>query len=514
MKMASKTLFNTKLAPAATSTNKAGGQAYNYSDEHKLCQYVVTSTFGNLYYASAQEQLDEVKKLVANVSPQLIAKAAVYGHEVGNMKDVPAFLLASLISMGHVDLFRAAFPRVITNTKMLLNFVQIIRSGQTGRRSFGSVARQAIRDWLTSKTPQQLLSASIGYSDPSLADVIKMVHPSPRNSEQSSVFAYLLGKDVDTLPDDIQYFEDFKRNPVDYLDVPKVPFQALSNLNLTTEQWKNVGRNMPWNTLRMNLNTLARHGVFKDKDFVKEIAAKLRDTTLIDKVKVFPYQLYTAYQNIVDVPNSISVALQDAAEYAVKNVPNLGEVACCIDLSGSMHSPVTGNRPGATTKTMCVDVAALVASCIVRKNPDAKILAWASLCTEVKVNPKDSILTNAQNFARVQVGGGTCAQLGMAYLNHVNWKGDVVIYVSDNQSWIGSAYSGTPLANEWKKYKSKNKSAKLVCIDITPYGTSQVPDDNSVLNIGGFSDNVWPVIENFVKGSNDHFVQTVQSITL
>src|SRR5690606_2478119 len=123
-KMANKKLFTSTPVSRVKPTshvNAAGGKAYEFSAEHALCQYVVTGTFNNVFYASADEQLEKIEALTDKVRPELIAKAAVYGHEHGGMKDVPAYLLAVLAARGEIDLLRKAFPKVITNVKMLLN---------------------------------------------------------------------------------------------------------------------------------------------------------------------------------------------------------------------------------------------------------------------------------------------------------------------------------------------------------------------------------------------------------
>ena len=50
------------------------------------------------------------------------------------------------------------------------------------------------------------------------------------------------------------------------------------------------------------------------------------------------------------MPREVREALQDAMEIAIANVPAIdGKVYVCPDVSGSMHSPVTGHRKGATT---------------------------------------------------------------------------------------------------------------------------------------------------------------------
>ena len=76
-----------------------------------------------------------------------------------------------------------------------------------------------------------------------------------------------------------------------------------------------------------------------------------------------------------DVERVIEDALHDAVEASVANVPELsGDVHVFVDVSGSMRSPVTGHRAGATTAARCVDVAALYASSVLRKVRSAHVV--------------------------------------------------------------------------------------------------------------------------------------------
>ena len=100
-----------------------------------------------------------------------------------------------------------------------------------------------------------------------------------------------------------------------------------------------------------------------------------------------------------------------------------------------MHSPVTGHRTGATTAVRCIDVAALVAAAVLRKNPRAEVIPFESNVVEVRLNPRDSVMTNAEKLAKLPCGGTNCSA-PLAFLNQRTAKGDLVIYVSDNESWI------------------------------------------------------------------------------
>jgi 60 kDa SS-A/Ro ribonucleoprotein len=522
--MANKKLFNSvsNRGPVTNTVNQAGGVAYELSNESALAQYVVTGCLNQTYYASADEQVDKVLELAGKCSTEFVAKAAVYGHRVARMKDTPALLANVLANRGEEGLryLELVFPQVISGTKMLRNFVQILRSGRCGRKSFGSATKRFINSWLANQEAEALFRQSVG-NDPSLADIVKMSHPKPKNKAQEAFYAWLLGKDYQTryLPKLIKEFESFKQGKSEV--VPDVDFRMLSNefARIGAEGWKEFARKGGWNFLRMNLNNLQKYGCFADKDFVKEVTTKLADEKLVRIANAFPYQLLTTFQNVqAEVPTSIKLALQDAMEIATTNVPKLeGKTAVCIDTSGSMGSFITGNRGlGATSKTTCVDVAGLMAASIVRVNPDTDIVPFDTAVRLVDFNPRDSVMTNARKFARN--GGGTDCGSALRYLNGNNWKGDTVIFVSDNESWYTPsnsalvAYYGrkTGMVSEWQILKKRNPKAKLVCIDIQPGSTTQVPDDKSVLNVGGFSDAVFEVVANFVNGDSQDFVKVIK----
>ena len=59
-------------------------------------------------------------------------------------------------------------------------------------------------------------------------------------------------------------------------------------------------------------------------------------------------------------------------------------------------------------------------------------------------------------------------------------------------------------------------SPKLVCIDLQPNATAQAQECASVLNIGGFSDQMFEVIAAFAEGrlGADHWVGVIESVQL
>jgi 60 kDa SS-A/Ro ribonucleoprotein len=523
--MATKNLFSNKsqknsnsvkVTKATDTVNNAGGTAYSLSDKAALAQYAMTGCFNGTYYTSDADQLKRTLELANKVEPEFLAKLAVYARQKGLMKDMPAVLTAVLAGRDP-ELLSKVFPKTIDNPKMLRNFVQIMRSGATGRKSLGTRPKRLVQQFLESLDDEQVFKADVG-NDPSLQDIIKLVHPKPQSKTRSAMYGYLLDKEYNKadLSPLAKQFEAFKKDLSGA--IPDVPFQMLTALPLTNTHWSQIADNATWTQIRMNLNTFARHNVFSDTALTGKLAAKLSNPEQIKRAKVFPYQLFTAFQNIdATVPNSISLALQDAADHALDNIPEFaGKVYVMVDTSGSMSSPATGNRGSVTTKTRCIDVAALVAAAIMRKNPNAEIIPFDTTVHTHKLNPRDSIMTNAKTLAGFG-GGGTKCSIALEHVNAKAGKGDLVIYVSDNESWVDSGLArGTATMTEWNKFKARNPNAKLVCIDVTPNGTTQAHTRDDILNVGGFSDQVFDVIARFLElGNNkDLWVKTIEETQL
>lgn len=520
MKMANTTLFQSiKNCFTKTDTyNEAGGIAYTLTPKQQLAQLAATGCLNNTFYADAQSQLDQVLKLAESLDAEFIAKTAVYARQKGFMKDMPALLLA-VLAQKDVNMLARVFDQVVDNGKMLRNFAQIIRSGAVGRKSFGNRPKKLMQTWLLTATEKQLLNAAVGNS-PSLADVVKMVHPKPREAWRAAWFAWLIGKpyDREALPPITRAFEDYKQSREGTL--PNVPFQMLTALDLNSGDWAQIARSGSWQQVRQNLNTFLRHEVFAKSKNIKMVAEKLRDETAIARARVLPYQLLTAYQVTSNqMPSEIREALQDAMETAVQNVPAIqGKVVVCPDVSGSMHSSVTGYRGSATSKTRCIDIAALVSAAMLRTNPQARVIPFEQITVNVQLNPRDSIMTNAEKLANVG-GGGTACSAPLAMLNREKAGVDLVVIVSDNESWADDSQqwgATTSLMKEWDILKRRCPEAKLVCLDIQPYTKAQARNRQDILNIGGFSDQVFSLIGSFAERGmgTDFWVEEIEKTPL
>jgi 60 kDa SS-A/Ro ribonucleoprotein len=519
MNMANRSLFQSlvgALLPWADARNEENAPAYRRSSREALAQFAATGCLNATFYASAGEQLAAVLDFCGDVEPEFLARTAVYCRTRGYMKDMPALLLAAL-SRRDPALMDRVFDRVVNSPRVLRTFVQIVRSGATGRKSLGSAPKRCVRRWLDQRTDAALFAASVGNA-PSLADIVRMVHPKPATRERAALYAYLVGRDVarDSLPLLVRQFEDFKAG--DRREVPAVPFEMLTALDLTPRDWAQVAEHASWQMTRMNLNTFARHGVFEAPQMTERIAARLSDRAEIAKARAFPYQLLAAFRSAdASVPAAVRRAIEDAMEISLENVPAVdGQVYVCPDVSSSMLSPVTGYRESSTTAVQCVDVAALITAALLQRNPTTEVLPFNDAVVPVPISARDSVLGNAKRLAAA-AGGGTSVSAPLALLNAQRARGDLVVIVSDNQSWVdASGARGTATLREWTTFGARNPGARLVLIDLQPYATTQAVNRADILNVGGFSDHVFDVVSEFAAGrlQHDHWVGQIDAVVL
>ncbi len=539
--MANPNLFRPQSSPPTPTdaVNEAGGRAYRLSPKQALAQLAATGCFQGTYYADADTQLQMLIDLVQQVDdPIYLAKLALYAREKAMMKDMPAALLL-LLSKRDMPLFHQIFDRVVDNGRMLRTLFQMLRSGAFGRKSLSYGLQRAFQRWLNRASVSQLLSAAIG-KNPSLRDVLRAARPTPPDQQRRALFGWLTGRPAPKwhpatwadLPEEVTALIAFRQavaeaSQVQLLERYRFRWDLLADSARGETVWKALARQMGPQALRMNLNTLLRHKVLQDPAMVHYVAQRLADPEEIVRSRQFPYQYLAAYLNAdPDLPQPLRDALETATEIACGNVPELaGPIVIGLDVSGSMSCSVTGSRRGGASKMRCIDVAALFAAAIVRRNPGSLLIAFDTESHEVEIDPDEKILALSARLAQYGGGGTDCSiplRTANQHQHHRQRAFAGCVLISDNESWIGEGRANqTAVMEQWNAFvrnqirlQGPQAEPKLVCIDLQPYTTVQAPDRADILNVGGFSDAVFTVVSTFLRDDAQHFVEQVEAIDL
>lgn len=524
--------FNTRTNPNVTK-NLDGAPAFNYTPELDLILKCASTFMEDSYYASNDEIKMAIKELVNDIgtkNPEFVLKLAAWLRNEMGMRSVSIYLFA--LMAGHpayketkVRTKKGRYVKQGVPKPWLIEYGPYIlfRADEVAEvlAAFeaaypGEKIPQALFKAIVARLEQLSEYEAIKYRakkrDWSLRDVIKVSHPQPKNEQMNLLFNWIVNDELgpfaarkaglNTLGNylEINSANDFKSLEVE--DLRGATWEFLTaKFGSTPEVWEAAAQVMPSMAYIRNLrNLLTKSSVSIDTEKIVN-AGKGK--------KILPFRFLSAKNALDSMPYELNPewkkakkALHQAMELAVSNVPNLGNVAILLDKSGSMSDPVAGR-----TDIMRHDVATVFGAAAFKKANNAVIIEYNTNAEVVKgIEQDDKLFHIIEKMGRV--GGGT--SLGKAleatkpYLKDI----DLIYILTDEQSqtpvyktstYRSGYYTRTQTeaqyaADVMKEIFQSKPSMRVVNHNLASYGTTELPEDYRVLDIGGWSDQIFKVV--------------------
>lgn len=482
-----------------TIANRDGFPAYERPLEEQYLQTLLTNTLGNTYYADKDQLLEETAEIhdkMLEEDPEFAARALIFARNEGFMRLQPTFGLAKLAGV-RPDLFAKVFDRVILIPSDLQDFFTILKNLRSGEG--GRAVKKVAAKWLNNISEYWAIKYNGRGRGYSLGDIVKTVHPVPRDDKQKSLFAYLIGKEYDgNLLPQVTAFEQLKKaetsdERIKTITEGKLPHEVVTGTVKPDKAiWNAIVPQMPVFALLRNLNTLSRAGVLEDNRQL--ITEKLSNTEALIKAKILPFRFLKAFKEVSEP--WVKDVLRGAVELTFINLPEIpGKTAIFLDISGSMSGDY-------------VMIGAVFALALFKKT-SGNCVFWLfnTNVYEFKPSMYDSILTQAE---RVRAGGGTDTAAPIIILKQKRIKVDNIIMITDEQQNTGSSFYHA--LNIYRK--QVNPEAKCFIIDISPYRSAMVPEGDSLTHyIYGWSDQILQYISFAAQGYGG-MVEKVKGIFL
>jgi hypothetical protein len=343
------------------------------------------------------------------------------------------------------------------------------------------------------------------------ADVLDLVHPSPRAPWQGDLFAYALNRRTravspkghpEQIPESLGVVARNRSFPGRVEEAPYLAYdsEAIREAGLTWEDvlsqyGSKVDKAKLWEAMIPNMGIMALIRNLRNFDEAKVsdkaaqlVISELQDPEQIAKSRQFPYRFLSAYRAAPSL--RWGHALETALHASMLNVPEFtGRTLVLIDTSASMRQTVS-----AKSQVRHVDVAALVGLTFAhRSRVKSDVIGFADNAFRFDVSVGGSVLRDMDAFDRcigsVGHGTNTVAALQATYNGH-----DRVIICHDGQ--YGSfAYAWPTLSTSLPAH------VPLFSIDTSGYQASAV--DTSEPNryeIGGFSDKLFTMVKMLDSG--------------
>jgi 60 kDa SS-A/Ro ribonucleoprotein len=228
------------------------------------------------------------------------------------------------------------------------------------------------------------------------------------------------------------------------------------------------------------------------------VAEKLQDERAVQKSRMFPVQLYTAFEAVQhQVPPVLEQALTKALDHSCANIGALGEDAwVIIDVSGSMQGkPLT--------------IASIFAAALFKANKGnrMKVTMFSDRADHIDLSGSrnQTVLGIAQYIQAKSYGGGTNLASALNLKSSIGFDPKSVLVFSDMQidNLTGSYGWGSSRGNTFPDVsKLFKKSTVKIAFNLNAYETTPLSESQGFFQMSGYSDKVFKFMNLINEGES------------
>ncbi|MBO4850304.1 MAG: TROVE domain-containing protein [Prevotella sp.] len=495
--------WNSKLKEQMTVMNYEGAKAYAMTPELELYTAVVTASLSDLFYEKEDERVKRIAALVRKVSPEFVARLAVYARTEMHLRSIPMLLLVELAKVHNGDdlVARAVEKTVLRADEImeLLMCYQWRNPSADPRKKLGKLSRQiqnGLQRAFNRFDEYQFAKYNRDNLEVKLCDALFLVHPKAKDGQQQALFDKIVNRQLET-----PYTWETELSALGQQQFASNEEKAAA----FRQKWEELVRSgkLGYMALMRNLRNLLQADVsFADLQLV---ADRLSDAAQVAKSKQLPFRYLSAYREIEKVNNTGTSALMSALETAVRhsaaNIEGFDEstrVLIASDVSGSMYTTVS-----AKSTVRLFDIGLLLSMLLKSRCKQVIAGIFGDLWKVVNM-PSDNILMATRQLEKLEgsVGYSTNGYKVVDWLIEQNQVMDKVMMFTDMQMWNSTGSSST-FEKSWRCYKQLAPHAKLYLFDLAGYG--QLPlrlVEPDVYLIAGWSDRVFDVLSAIDKGAD------------
>lgn len=495
--------WNSKLKEQMTVTNYEGAKAYAMTPELELYTAVVTASLSDLFYEKQDERIDRIAALVGRVSPEFVARLAVYARTQMHLRSIPLLLLVELAKVHNGDdlVARAVEKTVLRADEIteLLMCYQWRNPSADSRKKLGKLSRQiqnGLQRAFNRFDEYQFAKYDRDNLEVKLRDALFLVHPKAKDEQQQALFDKIVNRQLET-----PYTWETELSALGQQQYGSDEEKAVA----FRQKWEELVRSgkLGYMALMRNLRNMLQADVsFADLQLVCD---RLSDAAQVAKSKQLPFRYLSAYRELEKVNSTGTSALMSALEAAVKhsaaNIEGFDEntsVLLASDVSGSMCKQVS-----AKSTVHLYDIGLLLS--MLFKSRCKQVIAGIFGSEWSVVNmPSENILMATRQLERFEglVGYSTNGYKVVDWLIEQKQVVDKVMMFTDMQMWDSTGRDST-FEKSWRRYKQMAPHAKLYLFDLSGYGHMPLrlvePD---VYLISGWSDRVFDVLSAIDKGTD------------
>lgn len=429
---------------------------------------IVTMVFGSMfgretYYRDSKNKLI---KLAETIDMEFVSKLAVYVRREMNMRNVSHALTAVIAEHGKPYIKQTVAGVVLRAddiTEILACYISMYK------KSIPNGLKKGLASALLKFDEYDLAKHKGTNKAISIRDVLRLVHPVPKNKEQEILFGKVIKNELQTWQ------------------------TQLSSKGSTKEAWEDLidSNQLGYTELLSHLNRI----INAEPSNIHKVYDILKDKEQILKSKQLPFGIYFEYNRLSAKGKDSSKVLnvmETAIEHSFLNMKKIkGKTLLAIDVSHSMT-----HRVSKKSYLRCEDIACLFASMANKIFDDAIVVSFDSTLKKVDISANGGIIQNVKPFGFN--GGGTAKiAVPLKYLLQENIKVDRMILLS---SYLANHHSNV-IQQYAKPYRKKvNSDFWVHAVDLHRYSDQKFIALKTNI-ISGWSENLPEFISLAEKGA-------------
>ena len=547
--------FNIKKPKVEMTKNFMGEDAYVLSDKEALVSMVMTTFLANSYYVSESKLLDKIQNLVEKCGYEFVAKLALYARTKGNLRSVSHFLAALVCKDSTHQVWLKSFYEHIVLRPDDISEILACYSKLNGfdlsnkkLRKIPNAMKKGFSKVLSSLSPYQIDKYKMNSKSLSLIDIVNLIHPVPTNKNKEAYRRLMHGESLAGT-------YDSKILEKEMAETGKIANSSHELILAKHDAIKSVlDSGMPIMNLLRNLRNIMLYA----PDLIDEAIKQLTNHDKIVNSRLLPFRFMSAYdavnkmsiddyvsnnkskivfesempsmdeESLVVLKSKVSNALEDAMSIACENVPELeGNCAILIDHSGSVRGDSYGTStisPWSSVRT--AHIGNLFGSIVAFKQKNVYIGMFGDKLISPTIDRNLGLLDfNKTTYAKGDACGGATENGIYKFLKNVIAEKkhiDNFIVFSDMEigdggegGWDNTSSSGCKFKDLFNEFRKINPNCLTVCCNIRGQsGTSVFNPNLKILNISGWSNNIFDVISMYKAGKLKSIVEDIENMSL
>ena len=494
--------YDSMLKEMKTGKNYEGVKTYAMTPELELYSAVVTASLSDTFYEKQDKRTDRIAELIGKVSPEFVARLAVYTRTQMHLRSIPLLLLVELAKVHNGDnLVARAVEKTVLRADEIMELLMCYqwRNPSHGIKKLGKLSRQiqnGLQQAFNRFDEYQFAKYDRDNLEVKLRDALFVVHPKAKDEHQQTLFDKIVSRQLETPYTWESELSALGQQTFESENKRKEAFRA------KWEELINSGK-LGYMALMRNLRNILQSEVSQLE--IKKVADCLADAEQVIKSRQLPFRFLSAYREIESVTSAhtttIMNALEAAVKYSTKNIEGFDEntrVLLASDVSGSMRRPISEK-----STILNYDIGLLL-SMLLRNRCKQVVAGIFGEDWKVVNMPNNNILMATQQLYRLgnTVGFSTNGYKIIDWLIDNKMTMDKVMMFTDMQMWDSTGHY-IKFEDSWRKYKNIVPQAKLYLFDLVGYG--QLPlriTEPDVYLVAGWSDRVFDVLCAIDKGED------------